>query len=406
MTTTDTIAYDPLSPAVQADPYSFYTRLRRDQPVYYVESLGAYAVSRHADVRRVMHDARTFSSEAMAALVTRPAEYASSDEPVDVEQASRQSLIGTDGATHERLRTIVNRGFTPKRIGALDAEIRVIARGLASTLVTSGAGDLQAGLAVPFPTMVIAAMLGVDSDRRDEFRRWSEHMVMGVFEPTTAEQQAEIARNAEEMGGWLDEVVEQREGRFGDDLISVLLRAELEGGALDHEELRGFVFTLLVAGSITTAYLIGAAVLALVRDAKLQIRARRDAEFVGRIVEETLRYDAPVQMMFRTATAPVEIAGVAIPQGATVLPLLGSANRDEQVFPHAELFDPSRDTREHLAFGHGVHFCLGAALARLEARIAVEELLAAAPLLELAGDVEQVESLVFRGPTKLPLRYE
>jgi cytochrome P450 len=403
--TTATITYDPLSAEVQRDPYPTYARLRHEAPAYYVESIDAYAVSRHSDVRRVMRDHERFSSEAMAALVSRPADYASDAGLGDAGEPSDRSLIGTDGATHARLRTIVNRGFTPKRTGAMEAEVRELARGFAMQLTAGGGGDLQAEFSVPFPTTVIAALLGVDPDGRDDFRRWSEHMVFAVFEPATAEQQAEIVRNAEEMGNWLDEVVAAREGRLGDDLISVLLRAELEGGALTHEELRGFVFTLLVAGSITTAYLIGSAVEHLVAAPELEARARRDSDVIGRLVEETLRFESPVQLMFRTATEPVEIAGVTLPRGATVLPIIGSANRDEAVFPSADRFDPDRDTSEHIAFGHGVHFCLGAALARLEARVAIEELLAQAPRMALAGESERVSSVVFRGPTTLPLQF-
>jgi cytochrome P450 len=250
---------------------------------------------------------------------------------------------------------------------------------------------------------VIASLLGVDADRRDEFRRWSEHMVLAVFEPTTPAQQAEIVESGRMMGEWLDDVVARRSGADGDDLISVLLRAEMDGGALTIDEMRGFVFTLLVAGSITTAYLIGSAVVALAEDPSLMARARSRPDDIGKIVEETLRHETPVQMMFRTATEPVEISDVAIPAGATVLPLIGSANRDETVFADPDRFDPDRATGEHLGFGHGVHFCLGAALARLEARVAIEELLAQAPRLELVGEVAQMTSLVFRGPTAVPV---
>ena len=280
-----------------------------------------------------------------------------------------------------------------------------LARTFVAPLVDAGGGDLQSTFAIPFPTSVIASLLGVDADRRDEFRRWSEQMVLAVFEPTTPEQQAEIARSGEQMGQWLDEIVAERADTAGDDLVSVLLRAEMEGGALTPDEMRVFVFTLLVAGSITTAYLIGSAVVALVADPSLLVRARSDPDVINRVVEETLRFEAPVQMMFRTATAAVEIVGVPIPEGATVLPLIGSANRDENVFTDPDRFDPDRDTGEHLGFGHGVHFCLGAALARLEARIAIEELLARAPRLDIAGDVTQMTSLVFRGPTAVPLRF-
>jgi cytochrome P450 len=403
---TPTIAYDPFSIEVQANPYPSYARLRREAPVHYVESLDAFAVSRHDDVRRVMHDHRTFSSEAMAALVARPVEYADAAAPegTQFEGDGAISIVGADGDTHTRLLTIVNRGFTPRRMAEQERDIRSIARSFVEQVASNRGGDLQSMFAIPFPTAVIASLLGVDADRRDEFRHWSEQMVLGVFEPTTPEQQSEIARSGEQMGQWLDELVEERAGTLNDDLVSVLLRAEMEGGALTSDEMRGFVITLLVAGSITTAYLIGSAVVAMAADPSLLAQARHDSTVIARIAEETLRYEAPVQLMFRTATTSVEVADVTIPQGATVLALIGSANRDEEVFVNPDRFDPDRtNIGEHIGFGHGVHFCLGAALARLEARIAIEELLAVAPRLEITGDVTQMTSLVFRGPTAVPL---
>jgi cytochrome P450 len=393
------IEYDPLAPDVQRDPYPYYAALRADAPVYFVESLQAYAVSRHADVRRVMHDHSTFSSEAMAALVSRPAEYASEfiEDEIDPFPVS---IVGADGDVHTRLRLIVNRAFTPRRIARIEEFVRAVARRFADEFMAAGRHDLQAGLAVPLPTIVIAELLGVDPDQRDDFRRWSEHMVRAVFEPLDADEQLEVAQAGEEMTTWLNSQIDARAGRAGDDLLSVLLRAEAEGGALTPEELSVFVVTLLVAGSITTAYLIGSAVrLALEVPARLDQLRADSANFV----EETLRYEGPTQLMFRTATDDVALCGTTIPRGATVLALLGSANRDEQVFDRADIFDPRRDASEHLAFGHGVHFCLGAALARLEARVALEELVARVPRLELAGDVEMVQSIVFRGPTRLPL---
>jgi cytochrome P450 len=252
---------------------------------------------------------------------------------------------------------------------------------------------------------VIAELLGVPIDRRDDFRRWSEHMVRAVFEPLDAAERAEVARNAEEMSDWLDVAIAERAGRPGDDMISVLLRAESEAGVLTHEELCGFAVTLLVAGSITTAYLIGTAARALAREPAWLGAVRDDPGRVPAVVEEALRHDTPTQLMFRTATTEVDVAGTSIPQGATVLPLLGSANRDETVFADPDRFDPGRDASEHLAFGHGVHHCLGAALARLEARVALEELVARTHKLEIAGDVEHVTSIVFRGPTRLPMRF-
>jgi cytochrome P450 len=275
---------------------------------------------------------------------------------------------------------------------------------LVDDLVDQGGGDIQAGLAVPFPTVVIAEMLGVDTDQRADFRRWSEHMVRGVFEPPGDVDADAVTSSAQQMLEWIDGVVAERDGAAGDDLVSVLLRAELEGGALTHDELRNFVLTLLIAGSITTAYLIGSAVGTLLEHPELQRRARRDHATIAGIVEETLRFETPTQLAFRTTAHAIEVAGIDIPSGATVIPLIGSANRDPEVFTEPDRFDPDRDLARHLGFGHGVHFCLGAALARQEATTAIQELLARSSWLESAGPMERVTSIVFRGPNRLPVR--
>jgi cytochrome P450 len=202
-----------------------------------------------------MYDHAAFSSEAMGALVSRPVEYADAADVLDDYDRSgfSISIVGLDGAAHTRLRKIVSRGFTPKRITVLEAEMRQTARSFVDLLVEAGSGDLQTGLAVPFPTTVIAELLGVAADRRDDFRRWSEWMVRGVFEPLGPDQQNEVADAGGEMGDYLAAVIEERDAGRGSDLISVLLDAEPDGGALTSQELEVFVFTLLVAGSITTA---------------------------------------------------------------------------------------------------------------------------------------------------------
>ena len=267
--TNTAVAYDPFAAEVQSDPNPFYAALRREAPVYYVESLDAYAVSRYGDVRRVMHDHTTFSSEAMAALVSRPVEIGRDGEVFDLPPDEAISIVGLDGADHTRLRTIVNRGFTPRRIGLLEDEMRRIARPYVEALVSRGSGDLMADFAVPFPTVVIAEILGVDPARRADFRRWSEHMVLAVFEPMSPEQRDAVLVSGNEMGTYLDVVFAERVGSTDEDMVSLLLRAELEGGALTRQELGVFVATLLVAGSITTAYLIGSAVMQLARGARV-----------------------------------------------------------------------------------------------------------------------------------------
>ena len=203
----------------------------------------------------------------------------------------------------------------------------------------------MAGFAVPFPTVVIAEILGVDPARRADFRRWSEHMVLAVFEPMSPEQRDAVLVSGNEMGTYLDVVFAERLGSTEEDMVSLLLRAELEGGALTRQELGVFVATLLVAGSITTAYLIGSAVMQLAQEPRLLGAVRADPTLVGAVVEETLRHQSPIQMMFRTATSDIDIAGTTIPNNATVLALLGSANRDEQMFTNPDSFDIRRPVR-------------------------------------------------------------
>lgn len=401
------LAYDPLDNDIQSDPYPYYAALRQNAPVNWLDSLQSFVVSRYHDVRRVMYDHTAFSSEAMGALVSRPVEYADGADVLDDYDRSGFpiSIVGLDGTAHTRLRKIVSRGFTPKRITVLEAEMRHTARSFVDPLVKAGSGDLQTGLAVPFPTTVIAELLGVAAERRDDFRRWSEWMVRGVFEPLGPDQQNEVANAGGEMGVYLAAIIEERGDGRGDDMISVLLDAEPEGGALTSQELEVFVFTLLVAGSITTAYLIGTAAQLLATDPGIFAWARADFSRIAAIVEETLRYDTPVQLMFRTATTDVDIADTTIPSRATVIALLGSANRDPEMFDDPDHFNPVRTNTEHLSFGHGVHFCLGAALARLETQVALEELLTRTTLLAPEGDAEHVTSITFRGPTNLPLRF-
>ncbi len=403
----DAFAYDPLDLRVLEDPYPYYAHLRRHEPVYHVPAHGFWAVSRYRDVLRVLRRPELFSSAAMAAAVTRPGEFAPTSEdrePWDPEEGT--SIVGTDGARHVRLRNVVNRGFTPARIAALAPRVRAIVQSLAEPLLEAGECEFLSDFAAPLPATVIAELLGVDPDRRADFKRWSDAAVLGVFEPLDEEQQRCVGERLAEMGDYFDVVIEERRQRPGDDLVSALIRAEEEHGALTPTEVRAFVFTLLVAGSVTTTHLLANAMRALVAHPEELAKVTANRALVPSLVEETLRYDPPVQMLLRTATEDLELAGVTIPKGATVAPLFGSANRDETVFPAPDRFDVTRDPKDHLAFGHGVHFCLGAALARLEARIVFEVLLERMRKPVFDGESSRnLCSLVFRGPVHLPLRF-
>jgi len=401
------MTYDPLDPLVREDPYPSYATLRREAPVYQVPGLGIWAVSRYADVVRVLRSPERFSSAAMAAAVRKPADLAPEDGQRQAPDPTALSIIGADPPGHTRLRSIVSRAFTPRRIADLEPRVREIARDLLARFVPRGECDLVADYAVPLPVGVIAELLGIDRERQSDFKRWSDASMRAVFDSPGHEEGEQIGQALVEMNDYVEQTIAARRSRPADDLIGTLLRAESCEGALTVDEVRLFVFTLLVAGNVTTTHLIANAMLALMAHPSELAKVTRTPALVPGLVEEALRYDAPVQFTLRTATQDVELAGVTIPQGALVAPLSGSANRDEQVFPDADRFDVTRNPKDQLAFGHGIHFCLGAALARLEARVAFGELL---PRIRDPIRQDELVSwtnvLTLRGPTALRLRFE
>ncbi len=400
------LVYDPFDPAVRRDPHPYYAVLRREAPVHHVPGLDVWAVSRHADVVAVLRDPQRFSSAAMAQLMWRAADLAPPNGDDRGPDRNAAAIIGCDPPAHTRLRGIVSRAFTPRRIAELEQRVRKIARDLLASFVATGTCDLVADYAVPLPVAVIAELLGVDPDRHRDFKRWSDAMMRAVFDTPGEEEARAIGACLVDMNAYLDETIAARRLRPGDDVIGTLLWAEAVDGALNADELKLFVFTLLVAGNVTTTHLIANAMLALVAHPGELVKVTATPALVPAMVEEALRYDGPVQFLFHTATDDVEVAGVPIPKGAMVAPLFASANRDERVFPRPDRFDVTRNPKDHLAFGHGLHFCLGAALARLEARVAFEELL---PAIRDPSPIEDEivwsNALTLRGPTALRLRF-
>jgi cytochrome P450 len=343
----------------------------------------------------------------MAAAVTRPRTFVSErDGPDEWDGEQGVSIVGTDGARHARLRGALNRGFTPGRIAALAPRVRAVARSLAEPLLEAGEGDFVRDFAVPFPVTVIAELLGVDGARRAEFKRWSDAAIAGVFEEVGEDEGRLVGERLRQMADYFDRVIEERRRDPGEDLISELVRAEEEHAVLTATEVKTFVFTLLVAGSVTTTHLLANGMRALLAHPDELARVQAEPALIPSLVEETLRYEAPVALLFRTTTREVELGGVSIPRNSVVAPLFGSANRDETVFEQPDRFDVGRNPRDHLAFGQGIHFCLGAALARLEACSAFASLLPGMRKAVLDQEsVTWLSSLVFRGPTRLRLRF-
>jgi cytochrome P450 len=253
---------------------------------------------------------------------------------------------------------------------------------------------------------VIAEMLGVPAERFEDFKRWSDSIVRAISGVASREDPEEAVETREEFLEYIAEVVAERRQSPRDDLISTLVQAGEGEGTLTEGEAIAFTMLLLVAGNETTTNLIGNAVLALLAHPQELARVRANPGLVPALVEETLRYDSPVQGLFRQTTEDVELAGTSLPKGALLMLLFASANRDERQFPDPERFDVTRNPRGHLAFGFGIHFCLGAALARLEARIALESLLARCDEISRPEEaVEWIDSLLLRGPRSLPLRF-
>jgi cytochrome P450 len=416
------VDFDPLAPRCWADPYPTYRALRERAPVHRAAGSGVYSVSRYEDALQVLKDPETFSSREMFTVLMN----AGSEErpawswdfvrflarfllrtrlnPFAFPRARK--LIADDPPVHGTLRNLVNRGFTPRRIAAWEPRIRALVGELLGGLRRGERFDLVHDFAIPLPVTVIAEMLGVEPERQRDFKRWSDAVIEGATGAGRTRPFAPAFVDAiTELLAYLRRTIERRRRAPGDDLISAVLADGPDGTRLSTTEAVLFVQLLLVAGNETTTNLIGNAVQALLDHPEQRARVQREPSRVPALVEEALRYDAPVQMVFRNTTRDVELAGTRIPANATIAVLIGSANRDERRFPEPDVFDVSRDARGHLAFGFGEHFCLGSALARLEARVALEALVPAlAGWQRASAQRELLDSFLVRGPRRLELR--
>jgi cytochrome P450 len=418
------VRYEPFSAEFRDDPYPHYQALREHAPLHFAQDAKAYCVSRYDDVRAVLLDAERFSSDAMRTLLlgAEPGHDPSNDPaamqrmiaiaqalPFPVETlALARNLISLDPPRHGPLRSLVTRGFTPRRIAAWEPRLHAIASECVAAMRSRSEFDVIEDLAIPLPMQIIAEMLGVEIERRDDFKRWSDRIISGISGSGRAQDPVAsgFLPAMAELCAYVQSVAARRRGAPGDDLISVLLSAQDGGSDLTDAELAIFVLLLLVAGNETTTNLIGNATGALLRNREQLARVRADRSLLPALVEEALRYDSPIQYVFRRSTCDGEIAGGVIPANQHVIALIGSANRDERQWgPTARAFEIGRETQGHLAFGLGNHFCLGAALARLEGRFALGALLDELPRLEASRpNVEYVDSFLVRGPRTLMLR--
>jgi len=342
--------FDPTSTAFRTDPYPSYRWLREQAPVHR-SRLGAedaWVVSRYADVHAVLRDHARFSSAAVRGSRTIP------------------SMISMDPPDHARLRQMVARAFTPAAIQALASQIEAVAEELVATAAAQGRVEWVDAVANPLPVTVIGHVLGVPVDRREDLRRWSDACLR--VDPELRDVR-DIPPAILELFQYLWDVIRAHLRERRNSIIGTLV-AMLEARELDERELLFFCHLLLVAGHATTTQLIASGTHLLALRPELWARLRADPGRTAGFVEEVLRFEAPLQSRLRRTTAEVEIAGVRLPAGALVLILLGSANHDPDRFPDPDRFDPARDASGQLAFGHGIHTCLGGPLARLEGEIA------------------------------------
>jgi len=384
------VDYHPLDPRVMRDPYPYYAELRANAPVYQVPSSGLRVVSRYRDVLFALRHPELFSSAPMAGGggVVRSGSL-----------ASNETLIASDPPLHTGLRRRVDAVLTPRRIRDLESLVARTAEELAAGLAERRECDFVADLAAPLPGEIMAELLGIEPVMRAEFRRWSRALVRQATGRVAAAERAAVDAAVTAMVTHLRTSIEARVARPGDDLLSGLLRGD---DPLSPDQVLNVGTLLVVAGNETSTNLIGNAMLALLAQPLEIERARRD-EGLADLVEETLRHDSPVQGVLRRAAADVELGDVTIPRGAAVLLLVGSANRDERVFPDGERFRCRGDSHKHLAFGAGTHFCLGAFLARMEARHALRASWARCNFRPTEREIARVDSFLLRGPSALPL---
>ncbi|QRN96158.1 cytochrome P450 [Archangium violaceum] len=383
-----------MTPELKANPYPLYAELRRSAPVSQVDPGGFWAVARFEDAMFVFKNPQIFSSEGFG-RATNP--------PWIGSNPFSESMIAMDPPRHGRLRSLVNRAFGNAAMVRLEPRVRAFAEEVVAALPLGRPVDMIPAFSLPVPASVLCLLLGLDPSLRMDLKRWADQLTtVTALGPADTERHGPVRQAIAEARRYFGEVVEARRCQPGDDMVSELLRAQVEGEALTDDELMAFLFLLLVGGLETTVNLLGLSLLVLMERPELLARLRADRSLLPRFIDEVLRFEAPAQGALRMTTREVELGGVRLPERARVVVLMGSANRDEAHFPDADRFDLDRPRPHAMPFGHGAHFCIGAQLARLEARLALDALLdRCGGLSPVPEPVAWHRSMVVRGPASL-----
>jgi cytochrome P450 len=393
-------AFNPMDPEFLADPYPTYHRLRDEDPVHH-SPMDFWVLTRYEDVAAVLRDPR-FIKEPIVSMVA--ARFG-----VSVPPGVGLSMLDRDPPDHTRLRSLVSKAFTPRVVEGLRPRIQTMVDDLITRAEAVGSMDLIEEFAYPIPVNVICEMLGVPVEDHERFKGWSLDIARGldsVWLPPESEipKRSGAARHA--IGDYMRGLIAERRASPRGDLLSALIAAEEAGDKLGEDELIATCILLLIAGHETTVNLIGNGTLALLRHPEELRRLRETPGLITNAVEELLRYDGPVQRTARITSTAVTIGGRTIPKGEMVMPFIGAADRDPSQFPDPDRLDLGRADNRHIAFGWGIHFCLGAPLARVEGQIAIDTLVRRLPRLALVNDEpEHRQSLTLRGLKALPVTF-
>ena len=378
-----------LSADVRRNPYPAYDQMRRASPLLHVPAFDAWLLFDYEGVKQALNDHEAFTS-----------------------RVGPEWLLFSDPPRHTKLRALIMRAFTPGVVASLEPRIRELSRELLDQVIERGEMDLAADFSVPLPMKVIADMIGIPFADRPRFNRWSDAILALSYglvgDQEEADSQRDFGAVTAEMNDYLTSMIAQRRAAPKNDLLTRLIETEVDGEHLTQKEILGFFQLLLVGGQETTTNLINNAILCFLDNPDQFDGLKASPELLPSAIEEVLRYRSPFQWTIRAPRRDIHMHGQVIPAGKRVLAIMGSANHDPQQFRDPERFDITRDPNPHIAFGHGIHSCLGAALARLEGRIALGDLLERLKGFELAGSEpwEPRKALHVHGPTRLPIRFE
>jgi cytochrome P450 len=402
---TEPVKFNPLVSEYVADPHPQLHRLRAEDPVHWCSTLGVWVLTRYADIVSVLRDDR------FSAMASRWEFYnkfflrgGSSSSPLATMYT--KWMLQLDSPDHTRIRGLVNKAFTPRVVENLRPKVQAIVDDLIDRVIEKGEMEAMTDFAFPLPIRVISALLGAPEEDYEQIRLWTQGMLPSLSPAISVEGLAKVGKIVEEYIEYFRRLLNERKKQPKDDMLSALLHAHENGERLSEEELLANCILIAFAGHVTTAQLTGTALHQLLETPDQLEKLRNDPSLIGGAIEETLRYDSMLQMVYRTTKQDVEMHGKVIPANSLVFAILAAANRDPAMFPDPDRFDITRNSSKHIAFGYGAHFCVGAPLARLEGQVAVNTVLRRLPDLRLnSRGIRREPSLILRGLTRLPLTF-